>query len=221
MPTNALPRSLCPPVHNPAFNYPFRLHPTTHQFTQNKLTTLHFLTAITHNPTKSRHADSYLAILGRLLPEYAHICLQLIQLSLLCRITDSSSKHISRILTPKPKKNPTDPTTFRLISLCHDRNAFVNYIQQLLLTQTCEHTNVFPPSLYAYRPGHSCDDIINIRQAILEDAIENTTTPLLTGSDNKEKYFDRITIEHQCGTMLIVGCPNEGYIEMTAKDLNG
>ena len=28
-------------------------------------------------------------------------------------------------------------------------------------------------------------------------------------------------MEHQCGAMLIAGCPNEGYIEMTAEDLNG
>ena len=48
---------------------------------------------------------------------------------------DTNSKHISRILTPKPKKEPTDPTTFRPISLCQDRNAFINYIQQLLLTK--------------------------------------------------------------------------------------
>ena len=96
----------------------------------------------------------------------------------------------------KPKKLPTDPTTFRPIFLCHDRNAFVNYIQQLLLTQMCEHTNVFPPSFFAYCPAQSCDDIINIRHPILEDAIENTTKPLLTGSDDKEKYFDRITMEH-------------------------
>ena len=78
-----------------------------------------------------------------------------------------------------------------------------------------------PPSLYAYRPDHSCDDIINIRQAILEDAIENTNTILIIGSDDKEKYFDRITLEYQCGAMLVAGCPAEGYVEMTAEDLTG
>ena len=38
--------------------------------------------------------------------------------------------------------------------------------------------------------------------------------------DDKEKYFDRLTMEYQCGAMVVAGCSKEGYVEMTAEDLH-
>ena len=55
---------------------------------------------------------------------------------------------------------------------------------------------------------------------MLEDAIKNDRTIIVIGLDDKEKYFDCITLEHQCPAMLIAGCPPEGFIEMKAEDLH-
>ena len=118
------------------------------------------------------------------------------ELSLTCRLTDKPSKHISRIFTPKPKKNPTNYNAFRPISLWYDHNAFICYIQQLLLTDIYEKADIFPSSLYTYHPGHSCSSIITICQAMLNDAIENDRIIIAVGSDDKDKYFNCITLEH-------------------------
>ena len=55
---------------------------------------------------------------------------------------------------------------------------------------------------------------------MFEDAIENGHTVIVIGSDDKEKHFDRITLEHQCAAMLIAGFPPKGFIEIKVEDLH-
>ena len=53
---------------------------------------------------------------------------------------------------------------------------------------------------------------------MLEDAIENDRVIVAIGTNDKGKYFDRITLKYQCAAMLIAGCLQQGFFKMKAED---
>ena len=72
---------------------------------------------------------------------------------------------------------------------------------------------------YSERKGHGCDDITLLVMGLREDAIEFLAM-LAVIEEDKEKFYDRAALEIQLSALIRNGCPNQGYKEFKADDMD-
>ena len=58
-----------------------------------------------------------------------------------------------------------------------------------------------------------------IHLAIIEDNHQFQHNILGHLDDDEEKFYDRITLEYQCASLLRLGCPQQGFVEWAAESM--
>merc|ERR1711938_392117 len=76
-----------------------------------------------------------------------------------------------------------------------------------------------PPFVKAYRKGISCEEMTLTHLAIIEDNHQHQHNILGHIDDDEEKFYDRITLEYQCVSLLRLGCPKHGFVEWIAESM--
>ena len=122
---------------------------------------------------------------------------------------------MSRIPIPKPG---TD-TESRPITTAEDFACVLAATVGTFLSAGLEQAEVYLHYVKAYRKGISCEEMTLIHLAIIEDNHKNRYTILGHIDDDEEKFYDRITMEYQCASLLRLGFPQHGYVEWVAESM--
>ena len=212
---------------NPLFAWPYHYrttHPHTGPNTAPHSKPTHPLHAPIPNlidsigavPSKVRYHNYTLNILARLPIIWYKSLQRLIPIILATRLMPRGAKQCGRSLIPKA--NSTDR---RPISLLHDLDAFLDIHLSKQLSILLEANESFPDTVKAYRPGHSCTDITLSHLAALEDVQQHRHTILAQLDEDKEKFFDHITLELQLLPFILEGFPPKGFLEFLTESLSG
>jgi len=128
----------------------------------------------------------------------------------------TSAKRFS--ITPIPK--PGKLHDRRPISLLDDLEAFVSVHISKHLSDGLEIANTLSLFITVYRKGKSIDDITLAHPITLENINQSGHCIMGIISDNEEKFFDRISLELLCTTLIQHRCSPTGYVELAAKSLS-
>ena len=201
-----------PPEPREEFFWPVYVDPETGVIEDNGFKES-FWKAIEHVPGKARHDGFHLAVIGRMSPEWQYAACQLSILMLVTRTLPPEIKVGTRVPIPKPVPGETRPLT-----LLHDLCSMIYGMIGLWLKGAVAKAGNAAPELAAYKPGRGCDDVTLVDLAAREDAIASGQAMACIDEDEM-KMFDRITVILQCAVLLIIGCPEHGFVEMKADDL--
>ena len=200
------------PKPNTDFLYKYTVDPKNPEINYEKVEEK-FNKFITGTPGSARHKGFHLAVIGRMPFKWSRHWLKGISYILTARIAPKVVKKLTRLPLPKKGIGQTRP-----ISLVHDIWGFINTIIYDDLSEALERAKCFDDDILAYRKGRSAIDPMITIIALLEECYVSGE---LIGfvSEDEEKYFDRVTHVLQVLSMLKVGIPREGYIEIKAEDM--
>lgn len=116
-------------------------------------------------------------------------------------------KHAKVVAIKKPNKPPSQPTSYRPISLL---SSISKILERVILTRLTEHltlNNIIPYQQHGFRPGRSTTTLLHdvtnkIRQA--KDSKQSTGMILL----DAEKAFDRVWVEGLIFKMIKTNTPH-------------
>jgi hypothetical protein len=173
------------------------------------------LSTIGYVPTKARHENFTLNVLARLHPTWMELLDQLTPLILATRIIPQRLKTTGRVLIDKP--NSTDK---RPISLLHAYDSYLDNIVNSRLSPTVEALDILDSTIAAYRKGHSCTNLTLDHLIAIQDTLRHKEFILAQLDEDKEKYFDRLTMELQLLPLHLMGFLPGGYIEWITESLD-
>ena len=114
----------------------------------------------------------------------------------------NAAHYLSRVPIPKPNTNKER----RPISAADDFACHLSAIVGTALSKGLEAAGAYPPFVKAYRKGISCEEMTLTHLAIIEDNHQHQHNILGHIDDDEEKFYDRITLEYQCASLLRLGC---------------
>ena len=203
-----------PKNYNKEFNYPFYFTSANGDL-DNEFIDQDFWKAIYSIPTKARHNNFYIAVVGRMHKSWAITLLQIIKLIMVLRVIPKNINILSRIPIPKPEK----PNEYRPLSVCDDLFCFVNGIFAKHASAAMERAKCLHDAVTAYRKGKGCSALVSIELSAREDCIESGKKCGLIMEDI-EKIFDRLTAEVILNAMLKAGFPPLGYVEFKGSSMS-
>jgi len=155
--------------HNKEFNYPSYLMNDEGDL-QNDYIKTDFWNEIHKIPTKARHNNSYITVVGRMDKYWANTLLLLIsKLILMMRLIPKNTNIPPRVPIPKPEK----PNEYRPLSVCNDLFCFVNNEYSKHAAAAMERANTLHDAVTTYRKGKGCSSLVVIELSAREDRIES------------------------------------------------
>jgi len=205
-----------PIEHNKEFNYPFFLinntgtiHPSGSQLETD------FWKAMKSIPTKARHNNFHISILGRFDKDWTLTLLNISKLIMITRFIPKCIKELTRYPIPKPNK----PNEYRPLSICDDFFCFLNGVYAKVTSAATEKANILHEAVTAYRPGKGCQMMVSVELCLREDCIESGKLCAHIMED-EEKFFDRISPENVLNSMLYAGFPKQGFVEFKGSSMS-
>lgn len=80
-----------------------------------------------------------------------------------------------------------------------------------------EKAKAYPPYVKAYCKGISCKELTLLQLAMIEDNHQHQHNIIAHLDDDKEKFYNCITLEYQCACLLRLGCPSSGFVKWAAS----
>ena len=199
---------------NEAYNWPAYVDQETGEIEDGGYTEM-FWRAIEAVPSKARHENFHLSVLGRMPPIWRLVAKDLLLIVLLTRDLPDEFMPCSRLPIPKAKPGQTRP-----LALTHDACGFLWGVVGNWLNEANIKAGDANPDLVAYKAGRGCDDITLVDIAAREDAVASGKVTVKDDTD-ETKMFDRISLNLQMVGLEVIGCPKHGFMEMKASDLDG
>ena len=169
---------------------------------------------IGRTPGKARHDNFHLAIFGRLPKEWTETLISLIELILINRTMPKYIKQCTRIPIPKKVIGETRP-----LAICHDIFCYLSGVVGNNLQTAMNKSNKNIKETVAFQKGKGCDDITHLIAGIREEALEHDRRLMMLFED-EEKFYDRTSLELQIAALKRMGCPDHGYVEFKADDMD-
>jgi len=195
------------------FRYPHTVDPSSDKVELKEIRKK-FVKAISTGHSKARHKGFHLAIVARMSFKWVELWMSCIEFILLTRMAPRLVKEMTRCPIPKPGK----PGATRPLTIANDVWTFINSLIHDDLSSAIEKAGVLEDEIIAYRRGKGAMDAMLPIISMLEECFVSGETIALS-SEDEEKFFDRVGLIIQIYTMMAIGLPDDGFLELKSEDM--